>query len=203
MFVLKQSILSDRSVPCLRCATTRRFRVAAELFEIHGHCLCIAGRNCSGPAAFRRWLRDFNLKRLDQREVVRFPGRNRPGRSFCLRHRLRHLTALKKRSIASRRILIHQHTKKMDAIHRMCPHGRTHFMDVDGGVSGRARRCSSIRLHQLGGDKIDGAIQGNQLVRGQIGGTIGPRRTGRSAMIPGRVAGYFIRVILGRQMIRG
>ena len=43
-FVLKQSILSDRSVPCLRCATTCRFRVAAELVEIHGHCLCIAGR---------------------------------------------------------------------------------------------------------------------------------------------------------------
>ena len=74
---------------------------------------------------------------------------------------------------------------------------------MDGGVSGRARRCSLKPFHQLGGNKTDGIIQGNQLARGQIRGMIGPRRTGRSAMIPGQVARHLIRMSLGQQRILG
>ena len=44
---------------------------------------------------------------------------------------------------------------------------------------------------------------GKQLARGQIRGMIGPRRTGRSAMIPGQVARHLIRMSLGQQKILG
>ncbi len=83
----------------------------------------------------------------------------------------------------------------------MRPRGRTRSMD--GGVSGRARRCSLKPFHQLGGNKTDGIIQGNQLVRGQIRGMIGPRRTGRRARIPGQVARHLIRMSLGQQKTLG